>query len=105
MLLSGDDSFLRNKSDKIPNNCDGNVIILAYTLTAFLTGRKEVGPEPALRITDNLQPILSRTQRGSKGMGVLLIPVLVAARGKRTAMMPLLPSPQNMHVLHPKLDV
>lgn len=63
-----------------------------------------MGSEPALGITDNLQPILSRAQRGSEGMDVLLIPVLVAARGERTAVKPLLPSPQNMHVLHPKLD-
>lgn len=64
-----------------------------------------MGLEPALGITDNLQSILSRAQRGSEGMDVLLIPVVVAARGERTAMTPLSPSPQNMHVLHPKLDV
>lgn len=63
-----------------------------------------MGSEPALGITDNLQSILSRAQRGSEGMDVLLISMLVAARGKRTAMMPLLSSPQNMHVFQPKLD-
>lgn len=64
-----------------------------------------MGLEPALGITDNLQSILSRAQRGSEGMDMLLIPVVVAARGERTAMMSLSPSSQNMHVLHPKLDV